>query len=90
MLSTGQKTVTTSGVRVQLGTGIVNSPVLIKAPTTNSGIVYVGNYNVNSLVGFGLSAGQQVEIKEVGNLGNIYLDSSINNQTAYWIAFDEV
>ena len=90
MLSTGQKTVTTSGVRVQLGTGIVNSPVLIKAPTTNSGIVYVGNSNVNSLVGFGLSAGQQVEIKEVGNLGNIYLDSSINNQTAYWIAFDEV
>ena len=90
MLKTGQKTVTTSGIRVALGTEVINSALVIKAFSSNSGIVYIGNSAVSSANGFGLSSGEQMIIVEAGNLSNVYLDASSNSQSVYWMAFDQV
>jgi hypothetical protein len=90
MLSTGQATVVTAGVRVQLGTGVVNSGILVKALSTNTGIVYVGNSTVSSSNGFPLSADQVLVLDKVGKLSDIYVDASVNTQKVAYMTMDLV
>ena len=82
----GQKTVTTAGTRVVLSTSqTLTSGVTIKAMSTNTGIIFVGNSSVTSSNGFRLSASAEVFI-EIDNLATIYIDSSVNGEGVSYIA----
>ena len=82
----GQKTVTTAGTRVVLATTqTLVSGVTIKALSTNTGIIYVGNSTVSSSNGFRLSASAEIFI-EIDNLATIYIDSSVNGEGISYIA----
>lgn len=86
----GQTTVTTAGTEVVLGTGAVEGFVSIKALTTNTGIMYVGNDGagaVSSSTGYPLSAGQDITI-EVGDLNNIWVDASVNGEKVAWLRLE--
>jgi len=77
ILST-QVTLTTTAVAYALGTDAVNEMVTIKALTTNTGVVYVGNDGddtVSSSTGFPLAAGDMV-ILDAGYLGLIFATST--------------
>lgn len=70
--------VTTAGTRVQLASNTVTQGFILQAPSTNSGIIYVGGSNVSSTVyGAELQAGQSTSIY-VDNTDRIYIDSSVN------------
>jgi hypothetical protein len=86
----GQKTVTTAGTEVALGTAVVNGPVLVKALTTNTGLVYVGNVDgvVSSSTGMPLAAGDCMLFNNVGGLGAILVDSAVNGEGVAWIALE--
>ena len=84
----GQKTVTTAGTEVQLGTLQVNAPIMVKAKVANTGVIYLGNDGANavsSTTGLELSAGDAVIFEWVGNLGEIWVDSSVNGEGVSWI-----
>ena len=90
MFKTGQKTVTTAGARVALGTDVVNSSLVIKADPANTGKIYIGDVTVTSSNGFILTAGDQIIINEVGKLADIYIDGSANTQKVCWIAMSQL
>jgi hypothetical protein len=90
MLSTGQKTVTTAGTRVALGTGVVNSKLLIRAAASNTGLIYLGDSTVSSTTGYILEAGAAVFIGMAGDLSKIFIDSSVNSQKVSYIALDSI
>lgn len=82
--SHGQKTVTTAGTEVVLGTGALISGVMIKALHGNTGWIYVGGNPVTLSTGFVLDAGEQVFI-ECDNLSDVYIDSSVNGEGVSYI-----
>ncbi len=86
----GQKTVTTAGTAVQLGTTDILGPLAVKALDTNTGVVAVGNVSGDVTVsnGFRLSAGDTVVFEYVGNLANIWLDSAVNSEGVCWLALN--
>lgn len=87
----GQKTVTTAGTEVALGTGAVSGPILIKALTTNTGLVYVGYVSggtVSSSTGYPLAAGDVVLIDHCTALDNILVDSAVNGEGVSWISLN--
>ena len=43
MALSGQKTVTTAGTAVALGSQVVNAALMVKALAANTGLVFVGN-----------------------------------------------
>lgn len=70
-------TVAAAGTRVQLASNSVKAGVL-QAPSTNTGIVYVGGATVSSTVyGAELQPGQATGI-EIDNTNKLYIDSSVN------------
>jgi hypothetical protein len=69
--------VPTAGTRVQLGTNTV-SGVVIQAPSTNTGLVYVGGATVSSTVcGAELQPGQSTGLA-IDNTNKIYVDVSVS------------
>jgi len=79
----GQKTVTTAGTEVQLSSNLVaNCAVMVKALTTNTGLVYVGQVAgvVSSSTGMPLAAGDVIIFDNVGNLNEIWVDSAVNGE----------
>lgn len=84
IIYSGKATVTTSGTEVNL-TAIIIKSVTIKALSTNTGIIYVGNGSVSNLNGFQLSAGDTISM-DISNLGAVWIDSSVNNEGVSWIA----
>jgi len=89
MALSGQKTVTTAGTAVALGSQQIAGPLQIKALTTNTGLVYVGNdgaADVTSANGYPLAPGDVVVIEEVSNLGAIFVDSAVDGEGVAWIA----
>jgi hypothetical protein len=86
----GQKTVTTAGTAVILGTAQeLNCPLMVKALETNNGIVAVGNDGANDVTvsnGLRLSKGESVVFDFVGNIASIYLDSAVNGEGVSWCA----
>jgi hypothetical protein len=82
----GKTTVTSAGSRVTLASSqaILNS-VAIRALSTNTGIIYVGNSTVASTNGLQLQAGDAVTIA-VANLNTVNLDCSVNGEGVTYLA----
>lgn len=91
MALSGQKTVTTAGTAVQLGTALINGPIIIKALDTNSGVVAIGNDGSNDVTvsnGLRLSAKETVELHYINSMSELYLDSAVNGEGVSWLALD--
>ena len=92
MALSGQKTVTTAGTAVTLGTSqLINGPLMVKALDTNSGVVALGNDGANDVTvsnGIRLDAGEEVYFPFVGNIASIYLDSAVNGEGVSWIMLE--
>lgn len=83
-LGSGKTTVTTAGTRVVLGSSTTIKSVAIKALSTNTGIIYVGNVTVAASNGFQLKANEAVSL-DITNLATVYIDSSINAEGVTYI-----
>ncbi len=84
----GQKTVTTAGTAVVMGSARIEGPVMIKALDTNTGIVALGNDGAGDVTvsnGLRLSAGETVVFSWVGSLAELWLDSAVNGEGVSWI-----
>lgn len=87
----GQKTVTTAGTAVALGSDQIDFGLIVKALDTNTGIVAVGNDGADDVTvsnGFRLAAGDVVVFDHVDNLAAIYLDSAVNGEGVSWLIVD--
>ncbi len=68
----------TAGVRTQLASNTVTNGVILEAPSTNTGIIYVGGSTVSSTsFGTELQPGQSTSIA-IDNTNKIYIDSSVS------------
>jgi hypothetical protein len=86
--SSGQKTVTTAGTAVKLGTAQVDAALMVKALDTNTGIVAIGNDGAGDVTvsnGLRLAAGEVAVFDFVGNLGSLWLDSAVNGEGVSWV-----
>ena len=84
----GQKVIPIAGVASALDSQPVNAPLMVKALTTNIGLVYVGNDgagDVNSANGYPLAAGDQIIFGFVSNLSAVILDSAVNGEGVAWL-----
>lgn len=84
----GQTAVTTAGTEVALGSGRANAPVAIKALSTNTGKMYIGNAGdntVSSSTGYSLSAGDQIIMAYLGDLADVMVDSSVDGEKVCWL-----
>lgn len=82
----GQITVTTAGTEVQ-GGNIACDGIFVKAMSTNTGKVYIGNDGagaVASTTGYELSAGEQVYLN-IKNLNLLWVDASADAQKVCWL-----
>ena len=86
----GQTTVAAAGTEVVLGTAAINGPLMVKALTTNSDLVYLGNVDdtVSSSTGLPLAAGDVAIFNQVGSLGEIYVDAAVNGEGVAWLALE--
>jgi hypothetical protein len=88
MAISGQKTVTTAGEAVALGSGRIDGALLVKALASNTGMLAVGNDGSNDVSlsnGLPLEAGEAVVFEWVGELGSLYLDAAVDGEGAAWI-----
>lgn len=88
----GQITVTTAGTAVQGTATAKYYGFYIRALSTNTGKVYVGNDGANDVTssnGYELSAGDDIYI-ECQNLNELWFDSATNGDKFCWIAVHEV
>ena len=84
----GQKTVTTAGTAVVMGSARIEGPVMVKALDTNTGIVAVGSDGAGDVTvsnGLRLAAGESVVFAWVGSLAELWLDSAVNGEGVSWI-----
>lgn len=88
----GKTTVTTAGTAVVLGNQKVDGPLMVKALLANTGNIYVGNVSgdVASTNGLELDAGEVVIFNYIGDLNNIYIDSSVNGEGVSWLLLGAV
>lgn len=71
-------TITTAGTRVQLGSNSLSQGVVIEAPSTNTGSIYVGGSAVSSSsYGAELQPGQSVGLA-VNNTNLVWVDTATN------------
>ena len=87
----GQKTVTTAGTAVALGTDRIDGPLMIKALNTNTGIVAVGNDGAGDVTvsnGLRLAAGDSLVFEFTGSLASLMLDSAVNGEGVCWIVLN--
>lgn len=84
ILGNGVKTVPTAGTAVQLSTSVSIKTVTIRAYSTNTGIIYVGDSSVTSANGFQLSPQETVSL-DIANLSTIWLNASANNDGVSYI-----
>lgn len=80
----GKKTVTTAGTRVVLAASQAVKSVTIKALSTNTGFIYVGDTSVASTNGLQLEAGETISL-DIANLNTVNLDSSVNGEGVTYI-----
>lgn len=68
----------TAGTRVQLGSNTMTNGFIIQAPSTNTGVIYVGGSTVSSTVyGAELQAGQSTSVM-IDNTNKIYVDTNVS------------
>jgi hypothetical protein len=88
-LTVGQKVVTTAGTAVKvLTTDDGYYTLIIKALSTNTGLIYVGNSDVDSTNGFELDAGEETIIVISEGQLDIYIDSSVNLEGVSYIYYN--
>lgn len=88
MAMSGQKTVTTAGTAVQLGTQRISGALMVKALLANTGNIFIGNDgagDVTSANGMELDAGEVIIFSYVGSLETIWIDSSVNGEGVSWL-----
>lgn len=91
MALSGLKTVTAAGTAEALGAQQIAGPLLIKALTTNTGLVYIGNDgadDVSASNGFPLAAGDVAILEHISNLGALFVDSAVNGEGVAWLALN--
>ena len=91
MMISAQKTVTSAGTAVALGSIRIDGPLAVKALDTNTGVVVLGNDGANDVTvsnGLRLAAGEMLVFEWVGELASIYLDSAVNGEGVSWIALN--
>ena len=91
MALSGQKTVSVAGTAEALGAQRIDGPLMVKALTTNTDLVYVGNDgagDVSSSNGLPLAAGDVVVFEWVGHLASIMIDVAVNGEGVAWLALD--
>ncbi len=81
----GKTTVATAGSRTTLAASTAVKSVTIKALSTNTGFIYVGDTTVASTNGFQLSARDSVSL-DLANLNTINIDSSVNGEGVTYLA----
>ena len=84
----GQKTVTTAGTAVALGTLRIDGSLMVKALDTNTGVVAIGNDGANDITisnALRLAAGDVVVFEWVGSLADVWLDSAVNGEGVSWL-----
>lgn len=89
MQYSGQTTVTTAGTAVPLISTELrsNGSLAIRALSTNTGVVYIGNdgaNDVSSSTGFELSAEDILVFEYVGDLRSIYVDAATDGDKVSW------
>lgn len=83
---TGKTTVTTAGTQVALGTSqALVLGVWIRAATANTGIIYVGDLNVDSTTGYDLAPGES-QFFPIANRATLFVDASANSQSVSYYA----
>lgn len=80
----GKTTVTAAGTRVVLAASTTVKSVTIKALSTNTGLIYVGNSTVSSANGFQLAAGDTISM-DIANLNTVNIDSSVSGEGVTYI-----
>lgn len=75
----GKTTVTTAGTRVTLSGSTTIKSVTVKALSTNTGFIYVGNATVAASNGHQLLAGDSISM-DIANLTTVNIDSSVNGE----------
>lgn len=82
----GKTTVTTAGTRVTLSSSKSVKSVVIKALSTNTGFIYVGDSGVSAANGYQLKQGETTSMN-ITNLNTINIDSSVNGEgvTYMWV-----
>lgn len=87
----GQKTVTTAGTAVALGSQAIHAPLMVKALDTNTGVVAIGNDGAGDVTvanGLRLEAGDTVVFEYAGSLTSLYLDSAVNGEGVCWLVLN--
>ena len=70
--------VVTAGTRVQLASNAVTNGFILQAPSTNTGLIYIGGSTVSATVyGAELQPGQSTSVM-ISNTNAIYIDSSVS------------
>lgn len=82
---TGQKTITAAGTAEALASSQTISQVTIRALTTNTDSVWIGDSTVDSSTGYPLEPGEGVLV-EIDNLSTIYVDSDVNSEGVAYLA----
>jgi hypothetical protein len=89
----GQKSITAAGTAEALSaSNKAQCAVAVKALTTNTGLVYVGNdgaADVSSSNGFPLAAGDTIIFEYVDDLANIWVDSAVNGEGVAYLVLHE-
>jgi len=80
----GAKTVGVAGTAEALSTDTIEHIVYIKAMTSNTGNLYVGDSAVSSANGFPLAAGEQISL-QTRDLSKIYLDTDTGGEGVKFI-----
>ena len=84
----GQKTVTTAGTAVALGSQVINAPIIIKALDTNTDVIAIGNDGAGDVTtsnGLRLDPGESVILEFIGNLASIMIDSAEDGEGVSWM-----
>jgi len=85
VLINGVKTVTTAGTAEALGAATtLYGDLHIKALSTNSGDVYIGDTAVTAANGFPLSSGDEVTIR-ISDLATVYVDVDTDGEGVAYI-----
>lgn len=89
----GRKTVTTAGTRVQLGESRAIESVAVTALEANTGVICIGGKTVvaasGTRTGIPLAAKQTATI-DTDDLGDLYIDATVNGEGVSWLAVTEV
>lgn len=91
MALSGQTVVTTPGTAVQLGSQVIDAPLLVKALDTNTGVVALGNDGSNDVSltsGMRLLDGECIVFTFVGNLADIWLVSAVSGEGVSWLVLN--